>query len=114
MTKGEDDGIHLPIIAINEVTGKIPLPSTQLEEIWQETKKDPQLHLLMQYITNGWPEVCKKLPSELADYWNYRDELSMEQGIILKNHHIIVPETLQRNFLEVVHDSHQGIEKYVL
>ena len=41
--------------------------------------------------------VCKKLPSEL---WNYRDELSMEQGITLKNHHIIVPETFQMTFLE--------------
>ena len=44
--------------------------------------------------------VCKKLPSEL---WNYRDELSMEQGITLKNHHIIVPETFQMTFLELFH-----------
>ena len=41
LTEGEDDGINLPIIAINEVTGEIPLPSAQLEEIWQETKRDP-------------------------------------------------------------------------
>ena len=53
LTKGEDDGIHLPIIAINEDIGKIPLLLTQLKEIQQETTKDPQLHLLMQYITNG-------------------------------------------------------------
>ena len=33
LTEGEDDGIHLPIIAINEVTRKILLPTTQLEEI---------------------------------------------------------------------------------
>ena len=33
LTEGEDYGIHLPIIAINEVTAKIALPSIQLEEI---------------------------------------------------------------------------------
>ena len=33
LTEGEDDGIHLPIIAFIEVSGKISLPSTQLEEI---------------------------------------------------------------------------------
>ena len=109
LIEGENDGIHLPLIAINEVTGKIPLPSIQLQEIQQETKKDLQLHLLMQYITNGWPEVHQKLPSELWNYWNYRDEFSMEQGIILKNHHIIVPETLWRTFLELVHEGHQGM-----
>ena len=49
LTEGEDDGIHLPIIAITKFTGKIPVPSTQLEEIQQEAKKDPQLHILMQY-----------------------------------------------------------------
>ena len=68
----------------------------------------------MQYITNGWSEVYKKLPSELWNYWNYREELSMEQGIILKNHSIIIPVTLQWKFLELVHDGHQGIEKCLL
>ena len=76
--------------------------------------KDPQLLILMQYITNGWPGICKKLPSELWNYWNYRDELSMEQGIILRNHHIIVPETLWGAFFELVHEGHQGIEKCLL
>ena len=32
----------------------------------------------------------------------------------MKNHHIIVPETLQKKFLELVHDGHQGIEKCLL
>ena len=68
----------------------------------------------MQYISNGWPEVCKKLPFELWNYWNYTDELSMEQGIILKSHCIIVPVTLQRKFQEPVHDGPQGIEKCLL
>ena len=51
----EEDGIQLPIIAVNQVMVIIPCSSNDLDQIHEETRKDPTLKLLMYYISDGWP-----------------------------------------------------------
>ena len=51
----EEDGIQLPIIAVNLVTANIPYSSNELDIIHEETRKDPAIKLLMHYINIGWP-----------------------------------------------------------
>ena len=51
----EEDGIKLPIIAVNQVTVNIPYSSNELEQIHEETRRDPTLKLLMHCISVGWP-----------------------------------------------------------
>ena len=58
----EDDGIQLPIIAVNDITANIPCSSNDLDQIHEETRKDPTLKLLMHYIAEGWPCERKQLP----------------------------------------------------
>ena len=51
----EEDGIQLPIIAVNLVTANIPYSSNVLDNIHQESAKDPTFKVLMHYIKIGWP-----------------------------------------------------------
>ena len=51
----EEDGIQLPIIAVNLVTVNIPYSSNVLDNIHQESAKDPTFKVLMHYISIGWP-----------------------------------------------------------
>ena len=50
----EENGIQLPIIAVNLVTANIPYSSNQLDIICEETRKDPTIKLLKLYINVGW------------------------------------------------------------
>ena len=50
----EEDGIKLPIIAVNQVTANIPYSSNELDQIHEETRKDPMVKILMYYINTGW------------------------------------------------------------
>ena len=72
----EDDGIQLPIIAVNLVTVNIPYSSNELDSICEETRKDSTLTILTHYINMGWPCERKMLPQELHPYWNFRKDLS--------------------------------------
>ena len=58
----EEDGINLPIIAVNQVTVNIPCSSNNLVQIHVETRKDPILKLLIHYILNGWSCDQRQLP----------------------------------------------------
>ena len=83
-TPVEEDGIQLPIVAVNLMMSNLPVSSTEIELICKETSKDPTVTLLRHYIHMGWPNDCRMLPQELHTFWNYREDLSMENGLITK------------------------------
>ena len=85
-----------------------------MNKIREETSKDATLQLLVKYITNGWPVDQKKIPKELHPYWNYRDEISIEDSILLKLHRILILHTLYMEMLDLIHKGHQRIEKCLL
>ena len=108
------DGIQLPIVAVNLITPNLPVSSTEIDLIHEETSKDPTLMLLKHYIHMGCPNDCRILPQELHTFWNYREDLSMENGLITKGPRLLIPSTLRKKVLEQIHNGHLGIEKCML
>ena len=98
-TPVEEDGIQLPIVAVNLITSNIPVSSTEIELICEGTSKDPTFTLLRHYIHMGWPIDHRMLPQELHTFWNYREDLSMENGLITKGARLLMPSTLRRKVL---------------
>ena len=76
----------------------------------QETSKDKELQSLKHYISTGWPAKRSQIPVSLHPYWNFRDELTVESGILMKNSKVLIPETLKQKYLKQIHQGHQGIE----
>ena len=113
-TPVEEDGIQLPIVAVNLITFNLPVSSTEIELIHEEASKDPTLTLLRRYIHMGWPNDHRMLPQELHTFWNYREDLSMENGLITKGARLLIPSTLRKKVLEQIHNGHLGIEKCML
>ena len=79
--------------------------------IRKETKADSVLDQLQGIITAGWPDSVKDLPPVIRPYWPYRDELSVNDCIIMTGSRIIIQETQQKIILDQLHYSHQGVEK---
>ena len=65
----------------------------------------------MQTIIKGWPERRDECPPNLKSFWNYRDELSILDGLVLKGTRIIIPEQCQEEVLEKLHEGHFGVDK---
>ena len=82
----------------------------QTLQMLQETSKDKELQSLKHYISTGWPSKRSQIPVSLHPYWNYRDELTVESGILMKNSKVLIPETLKQKYLKQIHQGHQGIE----
>ena len=82
-----------------------------LQQIREETRNDPELEALKEIIYIGWPQKQDQLPTPLKPYWSFRDELAVEDSIILKGSRIVIPGTLQSRILSKLHTAHQGIEK---
>ena len=65
-TPVEEDGIQLPIVAVNLITSNIPVSSSEIDLIHGESAKDPTLNLLRHYIHMGWPIDRRMLPCEAS------------------------------------------------
>ena len=77
----------------------------------KESEKDEILIALKNTIMKGWPDKRDKCPQNLRPYWNYRDEMSVLDGLILKGTRIIIPSDCRDDVLEKLHEGHFGIER---
>ena len=47
----------------------------------------------------------------LHSYWTFREELTIEDGLILKGTIIIIPNNQHKTILELIHEGHLGLNK---
>nr|XP_039272273.1 uncharacterized protein K02A2.6-like [Styela clava] len=77
----------------------------------QETKNDSQMQSLYKIVQKGWSVKRSQVSQDVVEYWNYRDEITVCENLLLKGERIIIPTKLRPNILERVHIAHFGIEK---
>ena len=71
--------------------------STECQEWQHEPVKSSNarrwcgLQFLKHIITQGWPSNIKEVSSDMQPYWTFKDELTIEDGLILKGTKIVIP-----------------------
>ena len=60
-----------------------PLPASpaKLDEIGNQSSQDIVPSHLEDVIHQGWPEYPNECPSGLKEFWNFREDLSVENGL---------------------------------
>ena len=105
----QDSNIEKDILAVNFLQYS-SIEERERDEMLQETNKDEELQSLKHYISTGWPAKRSQILVSLHPYWNFRDELTVESGILMKNSKVLIPDTLKQKYLKQIHQGHQGIE----
>ena len=57
------------------------------------------------------PSTIREVPSKIQPYWTFREELTMEDGIVLKGTHIVIPHKKCQAILNLIHEGHLGLNK---
>lgn len=86
-----------------------PFSDARLEEVRKATAEDPALHQLADTVAKGWPETRKEVHESLLPYFSYRDELSIEDGIIYRGERVVIPKQMRLNIMKRTHMGHLGI-----
>ena len=71
-----------------------------------ETQQDPILSAVHRLTLNGWPNRCTNVPRIARNYWDFRDELSIKDDLLMKGEQVIIPPSCRD-----LHKSHTGINK---
>ena len=74
-----------------KISQQLPSRSDKLQELHKATQADNELTLLKHTIMSGWPSTIKEIPPVLQPYWTFHEELTIEDGLILKGTRIVIP-----------------------
>ena len=85
----------------------------RLQDIRKATENDKNLTQLITTIMTGWPQHKASLPSALTPYYSYRDELTVQDGIVFKGDCVVIPSSMRREMKERLHCGHLGINSCI-
>ena len=72
-------------------------------------QEDDELVLFKHTITHGWPSTITEVPSEKQAYWIFREELTVEDGIVMKETGVVVPYKNHEATLKLIQKGHPGL-----
>ena len=88
----------------------VPIKESRLIELREATKNDDDMNVLRKVILEGWPEDKMSLEETVRPYFQFRHEMTVQDGLIFRGNRVVVPKS-QRNILkERLHSSHLGAE----
>ncbi|XP_062601076.1 uncharacterized protein K02A2.6-like [Saccostrea cucullata] len=95
-----------------EIVNKVqylPMTVVRLSEIRKHSYQDESLQVLMDVILHGWPQKREEVPHLARPYFDFRDELSVQDGILFRGERAIIPEAIRLDMMQRIHSSHLGI-----
>ena len=105
---------NIDVNPVHHITQSAPVSKVRLQELRIATQSDPTLHSLTKTIYEGRPQSKKECPEQLLDFWNFRQEISEEDGLLYKNQRLIVPHSERLETLKVLHLGHYAVDKMQL
>ena len=110
--RAEDLSYHVNSLILN-ITDDAQENETDpiLSQVTEAGKKDEQYTELKRLITKGFPTYKDAVHHSSLQYWNIRNELTIENDVIVYGNRLVIPRSLRKDMLQKLHASHQGREK---
>ena len=107
---------HCPARASQEIkldmqVNYIAFTKPWIEKLKDSTQRDPILATVYQLTQQGWPHQRRHVPRLARRYWDFRDELSTDDGMLLKGPRLIIPGEPQEEYLSHLREGHLSASK---
>lgn len=111
-TEPDDEDVHVFALELETMDplSTVKISSESLPRLQKTTEEDPVMQTLKNTILVGWPDRKEKVPLNIQEYWNFREELTLHNGILFKNQRVIIPRAMRPELTNRAHSSHQGID----
>ena len=82
--------------------------SLRLADLRDTAGQDEEYQQLKHYIEAGFPQKRSQLPEKCRRYWNVRNQLTIDDGLIVFGCRLLILAKLRRPTLLQLHAAHQG------
>ena len=91
-------------------TISLALSDDRLQQFKHTLADDPLLQVLLEIIRHGLPESKSKVLESICAYYDFLDELIIQDQLVFKDDCLVVLSALHREMMAAVHVSHIGME----
>ncbi|XP_022785752.1 uncharacterized protein K02A2.6-like [Stylophora pistillata] len=88
----------------------LPVSEPTQTAIQQATESDATLRELKTTIRRSWPATKAEVSANISGYFTFRDELSLQNGLVFKGERLVIPMSVKADMLAKIHRSHIGIQ----
>ena len=78
------------------------------EAVVRDSTMDSEMRQLVDLIRSGLPDSRDGWPESLSDFYRVRGDLCERDGIATFKKRIIIPKSLRKEVLDILHAAHQG------
>ena len=79
-------------------------------QIREDTDRDEVLQAVKATIQSRWPDSKRNIAPKVSPYFPFRDELVVEEGLIMRGDRLVVPHALRKGVIKDLHSAHQEVE----
>ena len=95
--------------AINHAMS-LALNPDEIQRLQHASAQDTALQDLCRVIQHGWPATKAGLPIAARPYFDFRDELTVQDQLVFKGPVVVIPAALRSEMAAKCHATHIGIE----
>ena len=96
------------LAAVTNVSTLAAVQAVTWHDVQTETASDPIMMSLHNTILDGFPSHRHDLPEEIRSYFQFRDHLSIVDGVVMYGDRLVIPPKLRNPIMETLHSAHQG------
>ena len=109
-TEADQDLMKEMDFYVSTVVHNLPISEQRLEKLRLQQEEDEVCKEVASYCRSEWPER-RNLSKEAQQYHQVASELSIAEGLLMRQNRIIIPSGQRPGILEQIHKGHQGIVK---
>ena len=88
---------------------RVVVEAVTWERVQQAAMSNPAMQELRRLLEKGFPDTRNEMGDSVREFFKFREDLSMTQGVILFKDRVVIPRKLRKEILEVLHAGHQGV-----
>lgn len=96
---------------VHALYNNIPMSLEKKAIFKKEIESDPVLSQVKSFCQTSWPVSYKNLTKDLKLYYKLKDFIYLSNDLIFLENKVIVPAKLRKEMLNLIHESHFGVEK---
>ncbi|CAE1174081.1 unnamed protein product [Acanthosepion pharaonis] len=101
------------IAAATTSLNALNLKSVTWDRVSTATASDEDMLVLTELIESGMPEFRHEMPNSIREYFQFRDDLSTIDGLIVYKDRIVIAPSLRDEVLCALHSAHQGVTSMI-
>ena len=105
-----DYSVEFAELAEIDHTMLLSLAPEDIQRLQHASQQDMAIQELSRVICQGWPASKSEVPDAARPYYDFRDELTVQDPLVFKGPVVVIPAALRAEMMAKCHATHIGME----